>query len=574
MRLTPLLALLAASAQAEIFAAPPSPPVGTNTVASAELYVPRPTTTPCVVELLAKHEFVGEQPVAMTYAPPAACPGPWAKVVIETDFNVTRGRQFDRTAIINLGGVNLYLGTTMEPRRDIAPVWHAERDITDYASLLTAPQSGEFLLANYVDDTYTGHLFGAARLLFYPADAQNPAPATAQLVLPLSDRQVSLTKAEPVLTKTLTLPRNIERLYLDVMAEPQGDDEFWYGCISDRFITKDANLCGGGSLRETEVLIDGKPAGVAPIYPWIYTGGINPYLWFPSPGVQTLNFEPYRVDLTPFAASLNDGQPHTIALQVEGVRRYVYAMGALIAWLDEGVGVVTGGLTRNTLTAPKINVDDARLTAKGSDLNGEMTTTSPRDYVIEGYVETSHGRVTTRFHQASRFSNHQAYETSATQAIWRVGQSTDVMTAVTTTDVTGTKIRSVKESFPLTIDYHDTFHPAYGIQDIELYQGLERTLSETGIDGKVRIRTTDISTAPKLHALLDAKTHRTKTTTGSSIHKVKMTDSEGACYDRTLISRNNVVISADDSALCQGETLLHGTEKPLGTAKAESQPVR
>ena len=545
-RLTPVLALLAASAQAETLAVPPSPPVGTNTVASAELYVPRPTTPPCVVELLAKHEFVGEQPVAMAYVPPAACPGPWAKVVIETDFNVTRGRQFDRTAIINLGGINLYLGTTMEPRRDIAPVWHAERDITDYASLLTKTQSGEFLLANYVDDTYTGHLFGAARLLFYPSDAQNPAPAMAQLVIPLSDRQTSLTKAEPILSKTLTLPRNIERLYIDVMAEPQGDDEFWYGCVSDRFITKDANLCGGGSLRETEVLIDGKPAGVAPIYPWIYTGGINPYLWFPSPGVQTLNFEPYRVDLTPFAAALNDGRPHTISLQVEGVRRYVYAMGTLMAWLDEDTDVVTGGLTRNTLTAPKINVDDARLTAEGSDLNGQMTTTSPRDYVIEGYVETSHGRVTTRLHQTSRFSNHQAYETSPAEAIWRVRQSTELATTITTTNAAGLRTRTVEESFPLTIDYHDSFHKDYGLQDIDLYQGLKRTIRETGIDGKVRIRTTDLSTAPKLHALLDPKTHRTKTTTGSAIHHVKVTDSDGACYDRTITSRNNTVIAVTD----------------------------
>ncbi|ESQ92671.1 hypothetical protein ABENE_07575 [Asticcacaulis benevestitus DSM 16100 = ATCC BAA-896] len=546
MRLTPLLAALAASAHAETIAAPPPAPIGTNTVASAELYVARPGTTPCVVDLLAKHEFIGEQPVAMTYAPPAACPGPWAKVVIETDFNVTRGRQFDRTAIINLGGVNLYLGTTMEPRRDIAPVWHAERDITDYSSLLTTPQSGEFLLANYVDDTYTGHLFGAARLLFYPADAQNPAPATAQLVVPLSDRQASLTNAAPALTKTLTLPRNVERLYLDVMAEPQGDDEFWYGCVSDRFITKDANLCGGGSLRETEVLIDGTPAGVAPIYPWIYTGGINPYLWFPSPGVQTLNFEPYRVDLTPFAASLNDGLPHTIALQVEGARRYVYAMGTLMAWLDEGVSVVTGGLTRNTLKAPEINVDDARMSAKGSDLNGQMTTTLPRDYVIEGYVVTSHGRVTTRLHQTSRLSNHQAYETSLTQAIWRVRQSTDLATTLTTTDAAGVQTRMVEESFPLTIDYHDTFHKDYGLQDIDLYQGLKRTIRETGIDGRVRIRNEDLSTAPKLHALLDPKTHRTKATTGTSVHKVSVTDSDGACYDRTLTSRNNVVVTVSD----------------------------
>ena len=56
-------------------------------------------------------------------------------------------------------------------------------------------------------------------------------------------------------------------------------------------------------FREAEVSIDGTPAGVAPVYPWIFTGGIDPFLWQPIPGVHTLNFEPYRVDLTPFAGS-------------------------------------------------------------------------------------------------------------------------------------------------------------------------------------------------------------------------------------------------------------------------------
>jgi len=64
------------------------------------------------------------------------------------------------------------------------------------------------------------------------------------------------------------------------------------------------------------VTIDGTPAGIAPVAPWIFTGGIDPFLWFPLPGVQTLNFIPYRVDLTPFAATLSNGQQHTIALSV------------------------------------------------------------------------------------------------------------------------------------------------------------------------------------------------------------------------------------------------------------------
>jgi len=82
----------------------------------------------------------------------------------------------------------------------------------------------------------------------------------------------------------------------------------------------------------TEVTIDGQPAGVAPVYPWIYTGGIDPFLWEPIPGVQTLDFRPYRVDLTPFAALLADGNPHVLGIGVYNADSYFLATANLLAY--------------------------------------------------------------------------------------------------------------------------------------------------------------------------------------------------------------------------------------------------
>ena len=80
--------------------------------------------------------------------------------------------------------------------------------------------------------------------------------------------------------------------YLDVIAQSQSNDEFWYLCVPND-LAGQLESCGSTGFRETEITIDGIPAGVAPVYPWIYTGGIDPYLWEPIPGVQTLNFKPY-----------------------------------------------------------------------------------------------------------------------------------------------------------------------------------------------------------------------------------------------------------------------------------------
>ena len=81
------------------------------------------------------------------------------------------------------------------------------------------------------------------------------------------------------------------------------------------------------------------------------TGGIDPYLWFPIPGVQTLNFVPYRVDLTPFAATLDDGNPHTISMSVYNADNYFSATASLLLYLDAGSTSITQPLTKNTLTA-------------------------------------------------------------------------------------------------------------------------------------------------------------------------------------------------------------------------------
>jgi hypothetical protein len=50
--------------------------------------------------------------------------------------------------------------------------------------------------------------------------------------------------------------------------------------------------------------------------------------------VQTLNFQPYRVNLTPFAAMLDDGQPHTVALSVYNADSYFSATASLLLYQD------------------------------------------------------------------------------------------------------------------------------------------------------------------------------------------------------------------------------------------------
>jgi hypothetical protein len=441
-----------------------APVVGSANVATADPGVPRPPSTPCVVTLFSDVGFndFSTHPYSYSYAPPAGCQGRWSKVVLEGDFSVTAGRQYDRTATLWLGGVNLYFGTTQEPSAALAPSWHVERDLTDYSALLKQPGQGQAFIGNIVNDTYTGVIHGSARLLFYPASILAPAPPVADAIYPLGSDPVGGTTALDTptdqLVKTLTLPRNIEHAYLDVFTQSQGGDEFWYTCVPDAYASA-VQECGGGNFREAEISIDGQPAGVAPVYPWIYTGGIDPYMWRPTPGVQTLNFLPYRVDLTPFAGQLSDGAPHRVALSVAGANGSFSTTAALLVYQDPHASQVSGQLTRNTLAGQPAmpTVGDTLVTDAGGNVSGDISTRLQRSFVIAGYVDTSHGRITTTVSQTVGFDDVQSFTINATTYRQQTAQTTtadSVSQSRRGLFLTGEYREHV--SYPLQLDYHET----------------------------------------------------------------------------------------------------------------------
>jgi len=537
------------AARAAGFAEPPAPAIGTRTVASADLYVKRPSTTPCTVPLFSDVDFIGFTPTPIAYAPPAGCAGPWSKVVLSADYDVSVGRQFDRTAVINLNGVNLYFGTTMEPGSTTARAWHVERDVTDLSALFKTAQAGEAILGNIVDDTYTGHIHGSASLVFYPAGPNAPAARTPHTVVPLAASLTALSPTNPVLSSAVTLPRNTERLYLDVVAQSQADDEFWYTCVPDA----DAAVlesCGGTSFREIEVSIDGTPAGVAPVYPWIYTGGISPYMWTPTPGVQTLDFKPARVDLTPFAGLLDDGAPHTVGIQVYGAQNNFSVTGSLLAFTDAGAKALTGSVTQNTLTAPSVKVSDKGLVVDGSNAHGKVFVSSDRDYAITGTLETSHGPVTTTVAQRMAFRNTQNFTINDAKYVQDITQSTNVTTTTTTVDSRGTTTRSTHSYWPLTVNLKETIVG----NDIVLDTGISQTRKDvtrgTDADGTIWSKHYENVVAPHATTNIDMTTGISSVSNQYSSQHLVQRDSGVACYDRTITVAANAVTAVTDG--CTG----------------------
>jgi Peptide N-acetyl-beta-D-glucosaminyl asparaginase amidase A len=532
------------------------PVIGSSDTVTADPPVAHPNTKPCVVSLFSNLEFADFNIKPFDYAPPAKCVGPWAKVILVLDFNETTGNQFDRTAEITIGNVNVYFGTTPEPSSTLAPTWHVERDLTDYSALLKTAQAGQANLGNLVNATFTGIIFGNAEIEFYPADRFNPAPQTADLVLPLPDAPggaVQLASTSSLLSQTFTLPENIERAYLDVIAQSQNVDEFWYTCSPNDLVTETENTCGNTGFRETEISIDGEPAGVAPVYPWIYTGGLDPFLWFPLPGVQTLNFVPYRVDLTPFAGVLSNGLTHTVSISVFNADNYFSTTGTLLLYLDRGARQVTGEVTENTIGSgpnPKVTEDFSTV---GGNVTGTATVTSGRQFTLAGYVKTSHGRVDTTVQQELKFSNTQQYSITATVYTEDINQTTTVTSKTTTRD--GFLLTEVDKdfSYPLVVDFSEVEN-ADGT--FSLPTTIQQKFSENEtvkLNGfPIYARSVSNSVAPTDTLELDASFNLLGNEGQASSQDYVSFDSLGGCYSKKLTAANNVLTEISSGEGCGG----------------------
>ena len=532
--------------------------IGSANTATADPPVPRPGTTPCVVTLFSNDVFADFSPKPFTFTPPAGCPGPWAKVVLNADFSIQAGRQFDRTANIWIGGVNVYFGTTSEPSGTVARSWHIERDLTDYTALFNTTQSGHVDLGNLVNSTFTSSLFGTAELQFYPLEHRGGAPITADQVLAMtSDPSAGtafLSTPASTLSKTFTLPTNIERAYLDVVAQSQAGDEFWYTCVPND-VAGELQSCGSTGFRETEVTIDGQPAGVAPVYPWIYTGGIDPLLWRPIPGVQTLNFVPYRVDLTPFAGLLSNGQPHQVALSVFNANNGFSTTATLLLFQDHGSNVVTGEMTRNTIgSGPNPDVAENLTTDPSGNITGTVSVTSARHFVVEGFVRTSHGRVDTTVKQDIGFSNSQSFNITNTAFVQNITQHTDISSETTIhANGRGDSNRTLLQRFewPLNLGFSFTINPdGSGAQTTTIKQQFLSLQTGKGDDGKDVFSVVSNTVTPSDTLLFDANFNITGSTGQQSSQQFFSRDSTNGCFSRTITASAGLLTSVTNGKGC------------------------
>lgn len=516
--------------------------------------VSRPTTPSCAVTVVT-HTFAFSYgaPYVGSYTPPANCPGPWSKVVLDWNGTVTAGRQYDRIGALWLGGVEILRTSTPEPTQASAPSWHVAKDVTEYTPVLAQPQTVVAQVPNVVNSTYTSDIEITATLTFYGTSAQYPAATHPDQVLPISasatgEGWFSLGNPSAQASATFALPTNLTRASLEVYTTGHGCDEFWYGNQPDAYASANG-LCGGTAFREIQVLVDGKMAGVAWPFPIIFTGGVNPYLWRPIPGVNAFDIPAYLVDLTPFAGLLANGHPHTISIQIANNSNFWLTDADLLLYQTAGGSATSGAVTTNTI-APQAS---ETVNQNANQNTATFDTQASRGYTVTGYVKDASGAVTTTtVQQTMTFTNSQVLD--LVNFLENLKGTEDITTTTTTSGPAGTTVTTQTLSYPISMSSAFQIPRQQTGDDFVLPATIDQTLNQTMTTQVNGATTWSSSLSNSIHgqALLmrSLTTGQNVAANGTTKEQYVYSDSSGACFNHTLAASQGFVTVDQYKSTC------------------------
>jgi hypothetical protein len=572
--------------------------------------VPRPGSTPCVVTLY-QDVLLSEDNQwthAYTWTPPAACQGPWQKVVLEADYDYDDDENAGDSvaAGIWLNGVNLHFGGRPLVAFTGSP-GYVERDVTDYTALLKRSASGAVVLDPSVTQQFANVAFvrTSARILVYPVTANALTPRKPDAVYPIvvegtrPNQMTLLRSGFNTLSSTLSLPRNVERAYLDLLlfgGQYAGGGWLWWSCAPQgvdlpnllpprEVYFQQFGNCNNGTFREAEISIDGEPAGVAPIAPWITRVDMLRYDSFylsPEP-VHSINLMPYRVDLTPFAGVLSDGRPHQVAVTVvkgspdPGSVQFE-AAATLLVYRNAGTAIVSGAVTRNTLMGQAAEPTVvSTLQNDGDATRGRVTTTLHRTFTIEGFIVTSRGRVDNRVAQTVDFSTVQRFDNVDSAQTGRYQQEVQLLSSahrISDSTLGAQRLRHDDEtaSFPVYAYFRDAYLPASPYVVLHRERNMRQGLHLRGVHSRAGQPQFSDSTNAVFDSDSQADYDSQGYPTASSTQGARTWtygDNRGSCYSGAMASSNFVIPAFEAGSGCPGErNAVHWFAHPDGSPES------
>jgi hypothetical protein len=229
---------------------------------------------------------------------------------------------------------------------------------------------------------------------------------------------------------------------------------------------------------------------------------------------------------------LSNGQPHTITLSVFDQNFFFAESASLLLFLDHDASQVTGEVTQNTLSAASPVVTE---NLQGtSTVTGTIGVAENRNFTIEGFVNTSHGKVSTSVSQQQNFSSNQGIDfdvVNFTGLNQNISLQNTVNTSTKVFNGDGELDTSETFSFPINVDVafpvsNSTF--GFTVATTQNYHTSKLVLRNGNVE--------DFSSATNTVTASDVLPP------SSSQHFTAL-DKSGPTYDCEIATQNNVLTS-------------------------------
>ncbi|KAL0946894.1 hypothetical protein HGRIS_013058 [Hohenbuehelia grisea] len=414
----------------------------------------------CTVKVLQRDfafSFGSAEVVQLT--PPTDCEpaGSWSAVTL--NFTVTsNGTQFDRLGIFTFQNVEIWRTSTPEPTRGDGIIWTYIKDVTQYTPLFSKPGTFILQLDNLIQPGLDGVYSTVLHATYYASTVKHSPAKQASSIIPLSTlSNVTGNDASvpPAFSISVTLPRNTVKVYAELYASGNGQEESWYFNVPNQFfgnIPPDITW-SNGPFREVRLLIDGLVAGVAFPYATIFTGGFVPSAWRPISAYGALDLPTYFIDVTPFVPLLVDGKAHNFTIDVASaesnhtILQNWYVSGLLQVVTDSSPKPTRGRIVSYS-AKPYADASVKGTTGAFGDVQFDVM--ASRRIHIESDVVSGSGK-TTRvvWSQDLTFTNAQAYRENATMQTLR-----QTSTGIIKSLHNGVATVADEFSYPFDIDFN------------------------------------------------------------------------------------------------------------------------
>jgi hypothetical protein len=209
---------------------------------------------------------------------------------------------------------------------------------------------------------------------------------------------------------------------------------------------------------------------------------------------------------------------------------------------DPGSAETSGAITQNTLTGPSPVVTE-NLNVQPTSIKGTVDVTSRRSFVISGYVNTSHGKVTTRVSQTVGFYNDQNFNITGNQYVQDILQNTTINSNTTVSQVgSPSTVYSHNYTFPLTVNISEVF---LSNGNINQKTNAKQTYNQTNITtqgGAVTYFSSLENAGQHLDTLeFDSSFNLLGNSGQSAAQQYNYFDSTGAAYDCAIAAVANVL---------------------------------